>query len=695
MTAESVLLGLLTGILVVAPWTSPGYLLLLDWVAGPHQALSPGLYGLDPAALDALPYRLFTHAIRQLAGAGATSWLMILAFFPIAAGGVSALAGGGRWRRHPAALFVCLNPFVVERIQAGHVPFLLSVALLCAMAASARHARTRGHWFAARPAGWYALAVSSAAHAAWLGATILVLIMLLPRPRLRDLVRTAIVIVATGGVYTYAAVVVSSAILTIDVSREDLEVYATYPGSAGLLTSVATLRGFWRGASDSSPAVALGLVPGLILVVAVLGGLGRLCRREPAAGVPLTAVTVSGLLLGMGVHGPLGSAYRAAFDHLPLFEAMREQQKWVALAMIGYAVGVGVSAEALAGALRDSHHPVLRAGARLSAPALIGMYVTVGASLLWGLGGSVQVSHYPRAWYAADQIMGTGDESVLFLPWHQYQPFAFTATRSVATPARAFFRRPVLSSDAAELGPVRSNSVSQRMAYLDRVIATGAAGSFGQLIAPLGVRYVALSKERETDAYAWLSRQRDLRPVLTTGELDVYQVVAEGTGRVVSARAGDLTAALGWAADGRLGSEAVLSGVGDGVVPSAGSGGLRRMSSTRWRVEAGAPGWVVVPEEWSANWMAGDQVTRPTVAGTVAVRAGSRSFTVQYTPWRWLRVGLLVSVLSLAVLTISGLVEHRREFYPGLRRRLAGSGRSGAGAGSRRCRAGSGRSSWW
>jgi hypothetical protein len=679
LTAESVLLGLIAGVLVVAPWTRSGYLLLLDWVSGPHQALSPGLYGLDPAALDALPYRLATHGIRTVFGAGATSWLMILAYFPIVAGGVSALAGGSRWRRHPAALFACLNPFVVERIQAGHVPFLLAVALLGPMAASAVHARRRGRWFAARPAGWYALAISVGAHAAWLGATLLVAIAMLPRPRWPDLVRTVVVIVSAGCVYAYAAVVVANAILTVRVGDQDLDVYRTYPGPSGLAATVFTLRGFWRGAADSSPQAALSVVPATVLVVSALAGLALMCRREPVIGVPLTVVTVAGLTLGAGVDGPLGAVYRIAFDVLPLFEAMREQQKWAALGMLGYAVGVGATVEVVMTRLRSSTSGLRQAVAITAAPALIGMYATLGAALVWGLGGTVRVSHYPQAWYTADRIMGAGDESVLFLPWHQYQPFAFTAARSVATPAGAFFRRPVLSSDAAELGQVRTNSASRRMAYLDELIARGGGGQFGQLIAPLGVRYVALARDRESDMYAWLDRQLDLAPVLRTRELDLYRVSAEGTGRVVSARNGDLPDALGWAAKRRLGTETVLSGAGDGVVPSTASGGVRRAGSTQWQVAEGAAGWVVVPEEWSANWTAGDQVTRPTVAGTVAVRAGTGAFTVRYAPWKWLRLGLVVSLSSLAALLVAGVLEHRREW---LRRRPDGSDRPGAGGGS-------------
>lgn len=671
LVGESALLGLLIGMAVVAPWTRPGYLLLLDWVSGPHQALTPGLYGLDPAALDALPYRLVTQVLRETAGAGATSWLMILCYFPVAAGGVSALAGGGRWRRHPASVFACVNPFVIERLQAGHVPFLLSVALLCPMLASAVHARRNGHWFAARPAGWYALAMSIGPHAAWLGGAGLLAIALLPRPRWRDLARTGVVIAAAGCVYAYAVAVLATAILTVRVGTADLEAYATLPGADGLLRTLLTLRGFWRGAADSTPAVGLGTAPAVMMVVAATAGLVLLSRRDPVAGAPLSALTVVGLLLGAGVQGPLGGVYRAAFDHLPLFSAMREQQKWVALAMIGYAVGTGVTVEALAAVCRRGRAVIPAVVAAGTMAALGAMCAAVGSSLLWGLGGSIRIAHYPPAWYTADRLMGPGTESVLFLPWHQYQPFTFTGSRTVATPAGAFFQRPVISSDAAELGLVRSNSTSRRMAYLDRLLTTGVHRGFGRLVAPLGVRYVALARDREAEAYAWLADQADLAPVLRTQDLDLYRVTVPGTGRVGGARGGAAGEAFAWAAGGALGTEAVLPGVaGREPVPSAASGGIRRTSSTSWRVEAGGPGWVVIPEEWSPGWSAGSLRTSPTAAGTVAVDAGTDRFDIRYAPWRWLRVGLAASLFSLAVLLVAGLVEHRRElswWWSGLR----------------------------
>ena len=192
-------------------------------------------------------------------------------------------------------------------------------------------------------------------------------------------------------------------------------------------------------------------------------------------------------------------------------------------------------------------------------------YLAVTPTLLLGLGGSVSTSRYPAAWAEADRIMGTGSGAVLFLPWHAYQPFAFTGQRTVATPAAAYFRRPVLCSDAVELGELRSSSVSLRSAYLDRVLAAGGGGRAGRLLAPLGVEYVALARDREAAGYAWLERQADLRPVLRTDRLDLYRVEAVGTGRVGAARSAAVGAAVRLGVAGALVAQILLNLGGRGL----------------------------------------------------------------------------------------------------------------------------------
>jgi hypothetical protein len=96
-------------------------------------------------------------------------------------------------------------------------------------------------------------------------------------------------------------------------------------------------------------------------------------------------------------------------------------------------------------------------------------------------------------------------------------------------------------------------------------------------------------------------------------------------------------------------------------VPAAGSGRIKRVTSTRWRVEAGPPGWVTLPEEWSPGWQLDGEQGHPTVAGTVAIQVGAGPAVIEYAPWHLLRLGLAASLVSLAAIVVAGLVEHRRD----------------------------------
>ena len=662
VTLEAAVGGLIVGLAVVVPWMRGGYLLLLDWVSGPNQTLTPGIYGLSGSALDAMPFRIATQVLREVFGSSATAWLIILIFFPLAAAGASVAAGGNRWRRLSAALFMVCNPVVVDRVRVGHVAFLLGMALLPWLYAALLEARRQRKWFAVRPALWFALAISVSPHAAWLGIVVVLAVAVLPRPSWRDLVRSAQVTLSAGLVYSYALVLWLTNTPALRVTDADLEAYATRAGPGGLLPTVATLHGFWRTADVDTVrdwlGPGFGMLVTVMLAVAVVVGYTVLWKAEFDRATPLIAVTVVGLLLAAGVSGPAGGVYRFAFDNLPLFEAMREQQKWIALVLLGYAVAFGVSVEWFAA--RVSDRSVLFALPLALAP------VVIAPTLVWGLGGSISTSRYPEGWSQANARMGSGDGLALFLPWHAYQPFGFSDDRTIATPANAFFDRTALTSDAVELPGLRTDSTSLRTAYVDRLVADGGGDAFGRLVAPLGVEYVVLAKTSELPDYGWVRRQPDLALVLDTATMAVYRVEARGTGRVVARRSATYEQTLQWAAAGELGTEAITptGGVDGGRSQAAGS--LRKLSATQWQVEAGSSGWVVIPEEYSDGWQVDGVAGIPTLAGTIAFDAPGDALTVSYAPWRWLLPATFASTAVLFALIVGGLIEHRRTW---LRRR--------------------------
>ena len=126
VTLVAAAIGLLVGLAVVAPWMRGGYLLLLDWVSGPNQTLTPGVYGLSGSALDAMPFRIMTQVLREAVGPAATAWIVILAYFPLAAAGASVAAGGSAWRRLGAALFMVCNPWSSIAYGWDTLPFCLA-----------------------------------------------------------------------------------------------------------------------------------------------------------------------------------------------------------------------------------------------------------------------------------------------------------------------------------------------------------------------------------------------------------------------------------------------------------------------------------------------------------------------------------------------------------------------------------------
>ena len=371
-------------------------------------------------------------------------------------------------------------------------------------------------------------------------------------------------------------------------------------------------------------------------------------------------------MLAAGVEGPLAEPYRWAFDHVPLFQAMREQGKWLALPVMGYAVGFGAGVEYLEAWLRT--HLTRRSVSIAFGVAVGAIPLVIAPALLWGLGNTVHTSQYPASWYAADARMGSGDGQVLFLPWHGYQPFAFTDGRTVATPAQAFFRRNVLASDAVELPAVRTDSTSLRTAYVDKLVAGAGFGAFGDLVAPLGIEYVVVAHNAAANNYSWVQHQTGLTLVSSSPTLDLYKVAVAATGRVVTGRLSTFGGVIAAVKDGTLGTTATLKSgpAGFSAPASQRYGEISKDSSVQWHVNTGAAGWVVIPEEFASGWKAhtssGISLSgHPTVAGAIAFDLPSSAVTITFQPWTWLLPALGLSVLFLLALLGAGVVEHRRE----------------------------------
>lgn len=618
IVVETGLVGFVVGLLVVLPWVAGGYVLLLDWVSGPSSTISPGLYGLSDNALDAMPWRLGIEAMRTMVGPVVTSWLIVLLPFPIAAAGAAHLMRMGRLPSYAAGLAAVCTPLVVDRIMAGHVAYLLGISLLPWLLSSALNARTQQRWFSARTTGWYALAIAISPHMAWIGGVVLLMVTLLPRTSWRDATRLALTGLAAAAIYAYAAVVVLTGVPTLRIGDADLEAFATVPGPGGLLPTVLTLHGYWRDWDNQVRNVlgpAFWLLAAALAVVIVVGLLAMLRAGNRRGRLALGFIVV-GAVLAVGTQGPFGWLYRLAFEHLPLFETMREPAKWLALVQLGFIIGFAAGVQQIQQSTR------VAAGVRRPlAIVAAALPLAMLPALAWGLGGQVSPSTYPQDWATAAMQVDPGPARTLFLPWHGYQPFAFTDERTIATPAAAYFPGPVLSSSAVELGALRSDSSSAQQAAMDELVAAGGGPDFAGALARLGVTHVALSRGPEDDRYAWLDTQPGLELVQDGSDLRLYRVTE----------------------------------------PVPGIERLRSTGPASYAVDAGEPGTVIVPVEYSRGWQLDGRGGTPTAEGTIAFEVGPDAATIEYRPWQFIKVGILVSLGALLAILVAGLVEHRAD----------------------------------
>lgn len=661
----------LVAVVVVLPWTSKGWLLLLDWAVGPHLSIPRSFWGLDNGLQAGMPLALLIVGLTSVISTAMLSWLVIAGALVAAGMGAARLSGDSALARIGAGTLYAVNPLVFDRIFAGHVGYLLAYALLPIAVLSIVRWRGIVSWRGMRPALWIALLTAITPHFFWIGGAVLLSNLVTSRRRKRVLAWTASVVGATVVMSAYLVVPSAGRSAAVPVGEADLTAYRTRADpSLGLAVNVAGLYGFWRPEPKLPKKDLAGwplFLGGIVLLAG--SGLSRARRSGSEASRHLFGVlAVSGVLgffLALGDQGPTGPAFRLLFDHLPGFAVMREPQKFVALLALAYAVGFGWALDDMARRARE-RKTFLAVGA-----LAVGLPVLYTPTLFFGLAGRVESSRYPDSWSAADQVMGEGPGKVLFLPWHQYLALPFTG-RIVANPADGAFRRDAIEGDNVELVNLRTSSTLTRSAYLEFLFSKGNdLCAFGALVAPLGVEYLALATAADSAVYRpWLDRQVDLKRILDRPEMVLYRntsYTGVGSRSVRLSRAADWGDLATLANRGLLGPGPYRVDVqGPGPVAPGSCGGARRVPASRgndavraaspvaYRVPQGQAGFVGLPEPFDPSWRLDGRKPVELAGGTVGLATDGAPATARFGHWKKVRTGYTISLLSMTVILAGG-----------------------------------------
>lgn len=545
----------LTG-LVAYPWfREPGFLFLLDFV-WPTQLPVPGA-AWQAGHVSSLPWQWLWWA---LATFFPTDVVQKIAFtLPLFLGGVAATQLV-RWLLTrinitailpaiAAGTFYILNPFVVTRVIMGQYYLLLAYALTpWALLAWLR--------FVAKPsvtAGLVAgVAISAViltnAHHLMLAPFLIIFLLPLPRQSKIYTPRHALAVLMPLGILGLATMLAHQASSAAYLAFQPLGPWARAvqaPFTGNLVMDVLTLTATWKldllflFPHESLPG--FGILAGLLLLVMGVGivaawrhpTLGWLVRR-------LVLLSLACVLLTIGVAHPLTEPLAAwLYEHVPFWLGLRDSGKFMSLLAVSETIllglGLAVIPRFIAPAFKSTH---LKTVLRLLPP---GLTVIIMATLIWpaqrGFDGQIIPQAYPSSWHEWQAQVATYPRPVrtLFLPWHMYLPFEFTAGRTVVNPAPGFFTNSeIISGDNSEVGGtfgrpfIATESARPLSRQIEQLLAAAPAHQdMGRRLAAENIRFIMLATEAvDTTQYDYLNQQRDLRLVFERPDLVVWENTA-------------------------------------------------------------------------------------------------------------------------------------------------------------------------
>ena len=274
----------------------------------------------------------------------------------------------------------------------------------------------------------------------------------------------------------------------------DFEFFRSTPNhDYGLLANLVGLYGYWGERLGRFP-LATDDAPWWPLTTAVMvaaATAGAVLERSRAWLLPCGLVG-----LAASASTAIPAAREAAVwlaERFPLVGAYREPQKWSALWLLALTTLAAGAVEALA--RRGERRP---GGAPL-APVLayvvtLAALFPAGVTQIRAIPPIVKPLEYPSYWYRTRDYLTANvprGERVVVLPFHLYQPLAFTEERLVANPARVFFPGRLIVPSNLEI-PGRATDLVTRYDRISLVVAREGhrTCALAQQLRRLGLRWV-------------------------------------------------------------------------------------------------------------------------------------------------------------------------------------------------------------
>ncbi|XBL42727.1 hypothetical protein U8D42_20245 [Mycobacterium europaeum] len=547
---------LVLALLVVGPLLRPGYLLLRDAVSTPRSYVSDTALGLTAAPRATPQDFAVALASHVLDGGVVVKALLVLGLWLAGWGAArlvaTALPDAGAPGQFVAITLAIWNPYVAERLLQGHWSLLVGYGCLPWVATAMLGLRTgSGPFFGLT--FWIALAGLTPTGLLLAATTALVCVGAPGTGRSRRLCAAVTLGVALVSALPWLTASALGASLTAHTAANTLGVAAFAPRAEpglGTLASLAALGGIWNGeAVPISRTTMFAVASAAVLLGVVAAGLPTVLRR-PAARPLLALAAVAVLVPAALATGPGLHLLAALVDAVPGFGVLRDGQKWVALAVPGYALAGG-------GVVVTLRRWVPPPADMVAAPVCCLALVFALPDLAWGVWGQVSSVQYPRGWAAAAAAINAQPATVAVLPAGTMRLYSWAGRAPVLDPLPRWVRADVLSTgDLVISGTVIPGEGAQARAVQQLLLA----GPAPSALAPAGVGWLVVESDTAGDMGASARTVDALNPVYRDDDLALYRIGGDTAGVSATARTVTLLAHLAWLAALLVGGAGALVG---------------------------------------------------------------------------------------------------------------------------------------
>ncbi|KQH75184.1 hypothetical protein AO501_24145 [Mycobacterium gordonae] len=526
-------------LLVVGPLLAPGYLLLRDAVSTPRSYLSDTALGLTAAPRATPQDFAVALASHVLDGGVVVKALLILGLWLAGWGAARLVAAvlpdAGAGGQFVAITLAIWNPYVAERLLQGHWSLLVGYGCLPWVATAMLGLRAGGGFFSL--AFWIALAGLTPTGLI-LAATVALVCVAAPgtgRPRWLC-AGVSLGFSVVGALPWLTASLVGSSLSVGNGAGVDAFAPRAEPG-LGTLFSLAGLGGIWNGAAVPASRTTLFAVPAVVVLLGlVAAGLPRVVRLRAA--VPLLALAAVAVVVPAALATVPGlHVLRTAVDAVPGLGVLRDGQKWVALAMPGYAV-------AAAGAVVTLRRWLPSA---VTAVACCVALVLVLPDLAWGVWGRVAPVRYPSGWTAVAARINAEPGPVAVLPAGTMRHFAWSGAAPVLDPLPRWVRADVLTTGDLVISGVTVPGEGDHARDVQRLLLSGEEPSrLADALSNEGVAWLAVESGSPGDMGASARFVAGLTPAYRDVDITLFRI--GGTSAAASGRQAVVLAHLAWLA---------------------------------------------------------------------------------------------------------------------------------------------------